>query len=80
MTFNDCRIIASSIDGVMYHATFIDNLSGQTKTIPNLVSAHLGMIVAINLDMDGEPEGYKQFYQELEPLFVDWPNELRPIP
>jgi len=80
LTFEDMRIVAQSPDGATYHTKFLDNLTGQERVILNLSSNHLRMIFAFNMDNNGEPEGFEKFYEELEPLFVGWPIELRPIP
>jgi hypothetical protein len=79
LTFEDTRIIANSDTGSDYIVTISDNHSGVAKVI-HLTSKQLGMIFAFNMDYNGEPEGIEQFYAELEPLFVGWPVELRPIP
>jgi len=78
-TFEDTRIIASSNDGKIYETTISDKLDGDFRSI-TLTAKQLGMIFAFNMDNDGEPEGFEQMYKELEPLFTDWPYNLRPIP
>jgi hypothetical protein len=78
-TFEDTRIIATSLEGHDYTVLIADNLSGQTGEL-KLTSKQLSMIFAINLDIDGTPAGYEEFYKQLEPLFEGTPKELRPIP
>lgn len=78
-TFEDTRIIATSLEGPEYNVLVSDNLSGQTREL-KLTAEQLSMILAINLDEDGTPPGYEEFYRQLEPLFKGIPKELRPIP
>ena len=79
-TFEDCRIIATSKDGITYDGTVYDNASGESRSLPTVASDVVQRILAFNLHPDGEPEGFKESYKILEPLFADWPNNLRPIP
>lgn len=78
-TFEDTRIIATSFEGHDYNVLIADNLSGQTREL-KLTAEQLSMILAINLDSNGTPAGYEEYYKQLEPLFVGTPKELRPIP
>jgi len=77
--FEDSRIIASSRDGASYDVEISDNLTGNLRKV-KLTPLQLSYIMAINFDNDGEPEGVVDMYAELEPIFKDWPNHLRPIP
>jgi hypothetical protein len=78
--FEDLQFSARSNSGIgKYHCIISDAYTGETKTI-ELEPKHIQMILAFNLDKNGEPEGFKQYYAELEPIFKDWPNNLRPIP
>lgn len=79
LTFEDCRILATSTDGKSYEATFTDSLSGDFRNL-TITAKQLGMIFAFNMDNDGQPEGFEKFYEELEPIFAGWPNTVRPIP
>lgn len=78
-TFEDTRIIATSLEGHDYDVLIADNLSGQAGEF-KLTATQLSMVLAINLDKDGTPAGYEEFYKQLEPLFSGAPSELRPIP
>lgn len=78
-TFEDTRLIATSKDGHGYDAILTDNLTGAQFTLP-LKTAHLAMVLAINLHPDGEPDGFEAMYAELEPLLLDCPLVCRPIP
>lgn len=82
-TFEDCRIQATPIDnaqvGTNWQVCFTDGLTSDNKTI-EMTSEHLIMVLAFNLDPNGKPKGFEQYYKELEPIFKDWPNTLRPIP
>lgn len=82
-TFEDIRVIADGIplstSGINYDCSFMDHVTGATREI-RLTDKQLSMIIQINLDNNGEPVGYEAMYEELEPIFKDWPNELRPIP
>jgi len=80
-TFEDMRIIASSTgqDDGTWAVTIFDSCTGQKAGL--IISyQQLTMILAFNLDPNGEPEGFEKFYEELNPLFVGWPCNLRPIP
>lgn len=79
LTFEDCRIVASSSNGKKYLTTVTDNFTGEQKAV-QLTSKQLAMVFAINMDCNGEPEGFEGYYAELEPVFAGWPNNLRPIP
>jgi hypothetical protein len=80
LTFEDLRILARSNTGIGdYDCTVSDAYSGETRLI-QLTPKQLQMIIAFNLDRDGEPEGFEQYYAELEPIFEGWPTNLRPIP
>lgn len=76
--FEDSRIIAHSLDGANYDVLISDNFTGDQREVM-LTPLQLSYIMAINLDNDGEPEGVADMYVELEPIFKDWPNHLRPI-
>lgn len=82
-TFEDCRIQAQAQNegrvGTDWQATITDNHTGKSK-VTVLTPAQLSMVLAFNLDPNGEPDGFEAFYLELEPIFKDWPIELRPIP
>ena len=82
-TFEDLRMIAGQVpggeSGLQYSVEFHDNRTGISRT-EVFSASHLGMIFAINLKPDGAPEGVEDMYEELEPLLVGWPQELRPIP
>ena len=78
-TFEDLHINAYSADGKEYVTTISDAWGGEHKTI-TLTALQLSYIFAFNMDLDGEPEGFEKMYKSLEPLFVGWPNTLRPIP
>ena len=77
--FEDQRIIAHSLNGENYDVEISDNLTGNLRKV-KLTPLQLSYIMAINFDNDGEPEGVVDMYAELEPIFKDWPNHLRPIP
>jgi hypothetical protein len=78
-TFEDMRIIGDSEEGDIYTIEISDNHTGKHKVI-SITSKQLSYILAFNLDNGGEPEGFEKMYEELEPLFVGWPIELRPMP
>lgn len=78
-TFEDQRIIAMSHDGHSYDVTITDSLSGDFRNVL-LTALQLSYIMAFNLHSDGEPEGYEKMYEELTPIFVGWPQTVRPIP
>jgi len=79
MTFEDMRIVANSDHGFTYDTKFHDNLTGESRSI-NLSAEQLSFVMQINLHLDGERDGCDKMYDELEPLFKDFPNNLRPIP
>ena len=78
-TFENTHIIATSIEGHDYNVLIANSLNGQTEEL-KLTATQLSMVLAINLDKDGTPTGYEEFYRQLEPLFKDVPPSLRPIP
>jgi len=82
-TFEDMRIQATALDegrvGTDWQVTFTDNHKGGSK-IEVLTPEQLTMVLAFNLHPEGEPEGFKQMYEVLEPIFKDYPINLRPIP
>ena len=82
-TFEDCRIQAKALDdgrvGTNWNVTISDNFSGKSY-IKELTPVQLAMVLAINLDSNGTPDGYEKMYEVLGPIFADVPNELRPIP
>ena len=77
--FEDMRLIAHSVDGSVYDTTITDGLTGADRNL-NLTALQLSYILQFNLHNNGEPEGFKKMYVELEPLFIGWPNSVRPIP
>lgn len=79
-TFEDIRIIATSQEGHEYDVILADGNTGETGELKALSASHLGMILAFNLNSNGEPEGFEQFYAALEPILAHLPRELRPIP
>jgi hypothetical protein len=79
LTFEDQRIILASDDGAVYRGIIADSLSGRAMSTV-LTSLQLSYIFAINMDKDGTPQGHEAMYEVLEPLFVNSPQELRPIP
>jgi len=79
-TFEDIRIIAQSQEGHEYDVILADGNTGKQDTLKCLSASHLAMIFAFNLDINGEPEGFEQFYAALEPVLAHLPRELRPIP
>lgn len=62
-----------SPDGAVYSGMVTDGFKGETRAL-SLTSKQLSMVFAVNM---GEPAFYEA---ELEPLFKDWPPNLRPIP
>lgn len=78
-TFEDSRIIAISQDGQSYQTVLSDNLTGRSHEVV-LTAKQLGMMFMFNMSNDGEPEGFAEYYKELEPLLVGCPTECRPIP
>ena len=78
-TFEDTRIIAKADNGFAYDCEIFDGLTGDKKQI-QLSADQLSMVLTICLHPDSEPNGYEDMYKVLEPLFKDWPNNLRPIP
>lgn len=80
MTFEDIRIIADMREKVGIYTTILhDNLTGESRSL-DLTPKQLGYVFAFNMDNNGEPEGFEKMYQELEPLLVGIPLNLRPIP
>lgn len=79
-TFEDIRIHASSETGHDYRCQFSDNFSGEISEDVTLTALQLSYVLQLNLDPDGTPEGFEKMYESLEPIFKDWPNNLRPIP
>lgn len=79
-TFEDCRIQAGSDDGKSWKMAVIDQHKGDVSPVITVTPQQLDYILRMNLDADGMPEGYEQMYEVLEPLFKDWPTNLRPIP
>lgn len=81
--FEDTQIVASSERGYEY-ITEIQDVSGLPATITRkqivLPAEQLSMILQFCLHPDGEPVGYEEYYKILEPIFKDWPHNLRPIP
>lgn len=78
-TFEDIRIQARSEDGASYDTIIMDNQTGVFRSV-QLTPEQLSMVIQFNLDSNGEPTGFEEFYKELEPIFAGWPNNLRPIP
>jgi len=79
-TFEDCRIHAESETGSHYKVRIKDNMTGKQSPVEVLTALQLQCIMAFNLDMNGMPEGYEKMYVSLEPIYKDYPIELRPIP
>lgn len=77
--FEDTHFHALSNDGKQYVCRFHDNQTDELKDV-TLTAEQLSFIMQINLDNDGEPAGFEKMYESLEPVFKDWPNNLRPIP
>jgi len=78
-TFEDIRFNAKSDTGHQWTASFCDGLTGEQRVV-EMTALQLSYVVQMNLHLDGEPEGFEKMYESLEPLFVGWPNHLRPIP
>jgi len=76
-TFEDLRIIADSADGKVYDVEFHELFIGEHKTI-TITSPQLMYIINFNMN-NSKPEGFEKIYESLKPLFVDWPNTIRPI-
>lgn len=79
-TFEDTRIHAQSETGHEYSCQFSDNLTGEIADTVTLTAQQLSYVMQFNLHPDGEPLGFEKMYEELEPIFKDWPTHLRPIP
>lgn len=78
-TFEDTHITATSAAGHTYTVGVHDALTYESRVV-ELTAQQLSYVLQFNLHPDGEPTGFEQMYQELEPIFKDWPNHLRPIP
>lgn len=78
-TFEDLRIHAQSETGHTYHCQFSDNHGEIAETV-TLTVLQVSYVLQFCLHPDGEPDGFEQMYESLEPIFKDWPNHLRPIP
>ena len=66
-TFEDIRIIATNTTGTIgstWQVNIVDGLTGQTKQV-ELTYQQLNMVLAFNLDPNGEPEGFEKFYEEI---------------
>ncbi len=81
--FEDTQIEAWSDHGSTYKVEIMD-VSGLPATVKRkqveLNHDQLSMILQFCLHPDGEPAGYEEYYKVLEPVFKDWPRNLRPIP
>jgi hypothetical protein len=78
-TFEDIRIRAESRDGVSWEAMFDDAFTGKfDKRI--CTAQQVADIMAINLHIDGMPDGYTQMYERLESILAGLPKETRPVP
>lgn len=64
---------------VEYDCTIKDMITGACKKV-QLTDRQLSMVLQFNLDNNGEPPGFEEFYKELEPIFAGWLSYLRPIP
>lgn len=78
--FEDCRIKAWSTEGKDYQFKVEDTMTDEISDTISITALQLSYIMQMNLDNDGMPESYEKMYESLEPLFKDWPNNLRPIP
>lgn len=62
-----------------YTCIISDNVTGDCRSV-TLTDRQLAMVLEFNLDNNGEPPGFEEYYKELEPIFKGWPQHLRPIP
>jgi hypothetical protein len=84
-TFEDTRIVAkpnigSNSPTIDYWTMQVTNLHSGLQREVTLTATQLGYILAINLDLNGMPEGVDKMYESLEPLFKDWDDSLFPLP
>lgn len=80
ITIEDTRMIANNPDGMQnYKTLFTDGLTGEQKEV-ELTATQLAYTIAIILDKAGTPPNMDEMYKELEPIYKDFPPELRPIP
>lgn len=78
--FEDCKLHAESNDGKEYQLQVEDSFEGEISETLTITALQLSYILQFYLDNYGEPEGFEKMYESLEPLFKDWPVNLRPIP
>lgn len=78
--FEDLRIHATSDHGHSYTVQIEDAHSGEIADTITLSAQQLSYVFQFHFDPDGTPEGFEKMYEELEPIFKDWPINLRPIP
>ena len=64
---------------MVYDCIISDNYTGDGKQV-QLTDKQLAMVLEFLIDFNGTPAGHEDYYKELEPIFMDWPNHLRPIP
>lgn len=78
--FEVLQITAWSVNGHIYEAEIMD-VSNQPATVKRkqitLSNKELSMILQLNMWPRSAPELYNKL---LEPLFKEWPQNLRPIP
>lgn len=81
--FEDTQITAVSPEGHTFQVE-IQDISGLPAAVKRklieLPADQLSMILQFCLHPDGTPTGYEEYYKVLEPIFAEWPQNLRPIP
>jgi len=78
--FEDCKINAYSDEGHTYKVQVEDTHTGEISPTETLTALQVSYILQFCLHPDGEPEGYQKMYESLEPIYKDYPVNLRPMP
>ena len=80
ITCEDIRFLADTKNyGNLWEVTITDTLTGSNKKIA-LTGSEVSATIALMVHPEGSCVDSVEAYKMLEPIYKDWPRELRPIP
>ena len=77
-TFELQKIKATSNDGREW--AVVIEFDGEPSGPLKMTDQQLSYLLQFNLHPDGEPEGHEKMREAIEPLFIDIPRHMWPIP